>query len=437
MPVCIKERLYFSSLNRRNIEMDFSGGHVSSDGGVLLLREVDRHIGLTDRISKFLPDLRDQSKVIHSLKSMLQQRVYGIACGYDDGNDHDTLRHDIAFQTATNRTSTLASPPTLHRFEMLADRNFAISAHKAMVESFITSFDTPPKELVLDFDATDDLVHGNQEGKFYHGYYGNHCFLPLYVFCGKDLLVSYLRPSNIDGAKHSWSILSLLVKRFRQVWPNVRIIFRGDGGFCRHKMLNWCERNDVGYIVGMASNKRLEAPLKPIINVARAAYENSGQKQRIFMPLSYQAGSWKCSRKVVAKAEYTSKGPNLRFIVTNLEGNSQHLYDKIYCARGDMENRIKEQQLDLFADRTSCHSWWSNQMRLILSSLAYILLQRLRDTALKDTQLAKATAGTIRNKLLKIGVVITRNTRRIRLKMASGYPLKQIFKIVVKQLARE
>ena len=187
----------------------------------------------------------------------------------------------------------------------------------------------------------------------------------------------------------------------------------------------------------MASNKRLEAPLKPIINVARAAYENSGQKQRIFMPLSYQAGSWKCSRKVVVKAEYTSKGPNLRFIVTNLEGNSQHLYDKIYCARGDMENRIKEQQLDLFADRTSCHSWWSNQMRLILSSLAYILLQRLRDTALKDTQLAKATAGTIRNKLLKIGVVITRNTRRIRLKMASSYPLKQIFKIVVKQLARE
>ena len=170
MPVCIKERLYFSSLNRRNIEMDFSGGHVSSDGGVLLLREVDRHIGLTDRISKFLPDLRDQSQVIHSLKSMLQQRVYGIACGYDDGNDHDTLRHDIAFQTATNRTSTLASPPTLHRFEMLADRNFAISAHKAMVASFIASFDTPPKELVLDFDATDDLVHGNQEGKFYHGY---------------------------------------------------------------------------------------------------------------------------------------------------------------------------------------------------------------------------------------------------------------------------
>lgn len=437
MPFCTKDRLYFPPLNRRNIEVDFSGGHVSSDGGVLLLREVDRRIGLTDRISNLLPDLRDQSKVIHSHKSMFQQRVYGLACGYEDGNDHSTLRDDIAFQTATHRTSTLASPPTLHRFEMLADRNFAISSHKAMIESFIESFDRPPTELVLDFDATDDLVHGDQEGKFYHGYYGNHCFLPLYVFCGKELLVSYLRPSNVDGAKHSWAILALLVKRFRQVWRNVRIIFRGDGGFCRHKMLSWCESNDIGYIVGIARNKRLEAQLKPIMNVAKAAYENSGQKQRIFIPLSYQAGSWKRARKLVAKAEHTSKGSNLRFIVTNLPGNSQQLYDDIYCGRGDMENRIKEQQLDLFADRTSCHNWWANQMRLILSSLAYILLQRLRAMALKGTQLANATVGTIRLKLLKIGTVIKRNTRRITFNMASGYPLKQIFKTVVKRLAKE
>ena len=324
MTVCIKERLYFPSLNRRNIEMDFSGGHISSDGGVLLLRDIDRNLGLTEKISSLLPDLRDQSKITHSLKSMLRQRVYGISCGYEDCNDHNQLRHDIAFQTASDRVDILASSPTLNRFENIADRSFAFSCHKVMVENFISSHKTAPKELVLDFDATDDLVHGNQEGKFYHGYYGNHCFLPLYVFCGKQLLVSYLRPSNIDGAKHSWAILALLVKRFR---PNVRIIFRGDGGFCRHKMLDWCDRNNVKYIVGIGRNKKLEGNLYAPIQLAEEIYNITGQKARLFYSFSYKAKSWSKSRRIIGKAEYTNQGANPRFIVTNLDGKSKYLYD--------------------------------------------------------------------------------------------------------------
>jgi len=435
MAVCIKERLYFPSLNRRNIEMDFSGGHISSDGGVLLLRDIDRNLGLTEKISSLLPDLRDQSKITHSLKSMLRQRVYGIACGYEDCNDHNQLRHDIAFQTASDRVDILASSPTLNRFENIADRSFAFSCHKVMVENFISSHKMAPKELVLDFDATDDLVHGNQEGKFYHGYYGNHCFLPLYVFCGKQLLVSYLRPSNIDGAKHSWAILALLVKRFRQVWPNVRIIFRGDGGFCRHKMLDWCDRNNVKYIVGIGRNKKLEGNLYAPIQLAEEIYNITGQKARLFYSFSYKAKSWSKSRRIIGKAEYTNQGANPRFIVTNLDGKSKYLYDNIYCARGEMENRIKEQQLDLFADRTSCHNWWANQMRLILSSLAYILIERMRALVLKGTEMASATVGTIRLKLLKVGAVITRNTRSIRFKMAEHFPHKKLFMLVAKKLA--
>ena len=435
MTICTSELTLFPSLNHKKIAVDFSGGHVSSDGGLLLLRAMDRRLGLTRRIAGLLKDDRDQSKVIHSMQTMLRQRVYGLACGYEDCNDHNDLRHDIALQTAAETTSALASSPTLCRFENGADRAVAVAAHREIVNTFIGSFSSPPKQLILDFDATDDLVHGDQEGKFFHGYYGNHCFLPLYVFCGKQLLVSYLRRSNIDGAKHAWAILSLLVKRFRQAWPDVQIIFRGDGGFCRHRMLDWCDRSKVDYIVGLARNKVLERKLAAPMRLAQEIYEVSGKKARLFYAFRYKAGSWKRERSVIGKAEYSSKGENPRFIMTTLCGMPSSLYDDIYCARGEMENRIKEQQLELFADRTSCSKWWSNQWRLILSSLAYILMERIRATALHGTQLKNATVGTIRLKLLKIGTVITRNTRRISFRMSSHYPYKELFMLAAKRLS--
>jgi hypothetical protein len=435
MTICTSEVSLFPSLNHKKIAVDFSGGHISSDGGLLLLRAMDRRLGLTRRIADLLPDNRDQSKVIHSMLSMLRQRVYGLACGYEDCNDHNDLRHDIALQTSVETVSLLASSPTLCRFENAADRAVMVAAHREIVETFIRSFLTVPKQLILDFDATDDLVHGDQEGKFFHGYYGNHCFLPLYVFCGKQLLVSYLRQSNIDGAKHSWAILSLLVKRFRKEWPDVQIIFRGDGGFCRRNMLDWCDHHKVDYIVGIARNQVLEKKLAAPMRLAQEIYEVSGKKARLFYRFTYQAKSWKHKRNVIGKAEYSSKGDNPRFIVTTLGGMPGGVYDNVYCARGEMENRIKEQQLELFADRTSCSKWWPNQWRLILSSLAYILMERIRATALHGTQLKNATVGTIRLKLLKIGTVITRNTRRISFRMPCHYPYKELFMLVAKRLS--
>jgi len=287
---------------------------------------------------------------------------------------------------------------------------------------------------MLDFDATDDPIHGLQEGRFFHGYYDHYCFLPLYVFCGDQLLVSYLRPSNIDGAKHAWAILALLTKRLRQEWPEVKIIFRGDSGFCRHRMLGWCERHDVKYIVGIARNKRLENVIEPAMQLVEQLLELTGEKQREFFRFHYAAGTWKQSRQVIAKLEVTDKGRNPRFIITNLEGDKQVLYDDLYCARGDMENRIKEQQMGLFADRTSAHYWWANQFRLLLSSLAYVLMEGIRRLGLKGTELARAQVGTIRLKLLKIGAVILRNTRRIRFLLSTAYPYQDLFAVVVARL---
>ena len=308
---------------------------------------------------------------------------------------------------------------------------------EVMVESFMRSFTTPPKELILDFDATDDQIHGQQEGKFFHGYYDHYCFLPLYVFCGQKLLCSYLRPSNIDGAKHSWAILSLLVKRFREEWPDVKIIFRGDSGFCRRKMLRWCEKNNVEYIVGLPSNKRLARMSSRIAVKSRKKFNRTGKKSKLFTTIYYGAKTWNKKRKVIVKAEHTKMGKNLRYVVTNLTGDSRYLYEKIYCARGDMENRIKEQQLGLFADRTSCHGWWANQFRLLLASLAYILIEHFRNIVLKGTMFAKAQVETIRLKLIKIGAVVRRNTRKVYINLSSSYPYKNIFHCAMKKLQIE
>jgi Transposase DDE domain group 1 len=432
---CTQESFEFPPLKRRQVEANFQGGAITSDGGVLLLRQVDQKLGLSEAVTRALNDRRRQASCVHDGLSILKQRLYGLALGYEDLNDHQHLREDLAIQTAVERDAVLASSATLCRWENRADRDTAWKLHEVFVEQFIASFKHPPKKLILDFDATDDAVHGKQEGRFFHGYYDHYCFLPLYVFCRDQLLVSYLRPSKIDGAKHAWAILALLVKRLRQVWPKVRIIFRGDSGFCRWRMLRWCERHGIGYIVGIAQNKRLNAFIQPHLEAAAASFAQSGSKVRWFTDLHYAAKSWDHPRRVIAKIEHTDKGSNPRYVVTNLEGDAQALYDKLYCARGDMENRIKEQQLDLFADRTSCQRWWPNQFRLLLSSLAYTLLEAIRRLALKGTELANAYVGTLRLKLLKIGAVILCNTRRIRFLLSSTYPYQHLFFHVAAKLA--
>jgi hypothetical protein len=436
MPKCKQAELSFPSFDRRKIEGDFSGGNVSSDGGILLLREADQRLGLVAALDAVLPDPRHPVFVTHRQVDLLRQRVYGLALGYEDLNDHDTLRHDLAWQTALEREDELASDSTLCRLEQRVDRNAALAFHEVLVEKFIASFKEAPKELILDFDATDDRVHGNQEGRHFHGYYGNWCFLPLYVFCGEQLLVSYLRPSNIDPARHAWAILKLLTKRLREAWPQVRLIMRADSGFCRWKMLRWCDRVGIDYIIGLAKNSRLEALGQALMDQAKEAFETQGCKQRLFGWIEYAAATWDRPRRVIAKAEYGEKGANPRFVVTSLEGDAQKLYDEGYCARGEMENRIKEQQLGLFSDRTSCHAWWANQFRVLLSAAAYVLMETIRRVGLKGTELARAQVGTIRLKLLKIGTVIVRNTRRIRLFFSSAYPYQQLFKDACGALGR-
>lgn len=427
MTNCIQESFNFPSCRARKVEAEFTGGDVTSDGGVLLLRAIDQRLKLTEQLLKIIPDRRNPDYIVHSMDSLLKQRIYSIALGYEDLNDHTTLRNDIGLQTAVNRDEVLASSSTLCRLENTSNRQMSVDINKLFVETFIHSFESDPEELILDFDPTDDLVYGHQEKRFYHGYYGDYCFLPLYVFCGEHLLISYLRPSNIDGAKHAWAILALLVKRFRKQWPHVKIIFRGDSGFCRDKMLTWCDRNNVHYITGIAKNNCLLELSKDSRDEAKSAYEASSEKQRLFDDFFYSAKSWNQDRRIIVKAEHTDKGENPRFVVTNLSDESQFLYEEIYCARGDMENRIKEQQLDLFADRTSCHNWWANQFRLLLSSCAYVLISGIRRIGLKNTELERAQCGTIRLKLFKIGAVIIRNTRRIRFLLSSACPYQALF----------
>jgi hypothetical protein len=436
---CNPPSMTFTSSNRRQVLAQFDGGKITSDAGALLLREVAAQSKLFERMAGAIPDPRDPERIEHEQQTMLAQRVLGIACGWEDLNDHHGLRIDPLMQVATeaevDEDRPLASPATLCRLENRVSRGGCVQLSKLLVELFIESFDQPPGELVLDFDATDDPIHGDQEGRFFHGYYDNYCYLPLYVFCGQKLLVSYLRPSNIDAARHSRGILKLLVDRLRRAWPGVRIIFRGDSGFCRWKLMRWCDRHEVHYVIGLARNKRLEKMTEPLMLLAQQQYEQSGHQQRIFTDLTYAAGSWDRERRVIHKAEHNSHGDNPRYIVTSLdEEDPQLLYDQIYCARGEMENRIKEQQLGLFAGRTSCHQFAANQFRLLLSSFAYTLIQTLRCTALAGTELANAQAGTIRGKLLKIGAVVSTSVRRIVLQLSSAYPLKELFQRIVNRL---
>jgi hypothetical protein len=441
MTKCNRNNINFSSLGSKKISANFNGGRITSDAGGLLLREIDKRLGLIESISTCIPDPRHPSFTRHEQKAMLAQRIYAIALGYEDLNDHHHLRNDPVMQTITERNrrgqEPLASPPTLCRLENRIDRPSLLRIAQVLVEQFIASQKQAPEELILDFDATDDAVHGNQQQRFFHGYYDHYCFLPLYVYCGGQLLVAYLRPSKIDAAKHSAAILKLLVRRFRKVWPRVRIIFRGDSSFCRWRLLRWCDRQNVYYIVGLARNSVLIRCGRPWIRRARERFRQTNRKQRIFGEFEYAAGSWDKKRRVIIKAEQLPQGPNCRFIVTNLGGKPQSLYDDVYCQRGDMENRIKEQQLHLFADRTSCHDFLANQFRIFLSAAAYTLVEHLRSEQLKGTELAKAEVNTIRLRLFKVGARVVWSVRRIVFYLSSGYPLKELFiRIVTRLLSR-
>lgn len=423
----LAKKLGFTSAKGRSVEAAFDGGAVSSDGGLLLMREVDRRLGLVRSIARQLIDERQSGKVQHDVEAMLRQRVMSLIAGWEDLNDAEHLRDDPVHQIAAGQNQALASAPTLCRFENTQSREAAWAVNTALVEQFIASHRKAPPVVILDFDATDTPVHGKQEGRFFHGYYDCHCFLPLYVFCGDRLLVAYLRRSNIDAARHSAAILKLLVTRLRQTWPRTKIVFRGDSGFCRDLLLSWCDRNDVKYVVGIARNDRLVAQAAPLLKEAQERFDRTRQKQRLFTAFDYAAGTWQHVRWVIAKAEHTDKGSNPRFIVTNIVGGAQKLYDQRYCQRGEMENKVKEQMM-LFADRVSAHRWWANQWRLCLSAIAYTLMEALRRLALRGTELAQATCATLRTKLIKIGAVVVSKTTVIRLHLCSSHPLKELFR---------
>ena len=435
MPKCTDGTIGFGRLGRRVIEANFEGGDIGSDGGVLLLRRVDECIGLSRAAAAVLSDPRDPTRITHTLRDLLAQRIYGLCCGYEDLNDHDALRDDLLMQTAVGRADALASSPTLSRLETRATRAQAAALHGVLVEQFIASHKRAPSELVLDIDASDVPLHGNQERAEFHAYYDSHCYLPLYVFCGQAMLACVLRRSRIDGAKNAAAVLKLLVQRLRRAWPETRVIVRADSGFCRQRLLRWCERSGVSYIVGLARNARLEAQVRYAELMLADEYQRSGTKQRLIDEFSYAADSWNSPRRVITRLEHGTQGNNPRFVVTNLEGNAVQLYERLYCARGEAENRIKEAQLDLFGTRASCHRFAANQLRLLLAALAYTLMQRLRELALKGSELERATAATIRSRLLKIGAAIVRNTRRVRVLLASHHPLRAVFLSAARALA--
>ncbi len=419
----------------------FDGGAVTSDAGALLLGTTDRAIRLVDRFAGCFRDRRRQELIEHEVRTLVGQRVFGIALGYEDLNDHDELRHDPIMATLAGKLKAhredcapVAGKSTLNRLEL--SRPMPTKYHKishdpvAIEDLFITFFleahRRPPKQIILDLDATDDPIHGHQEGRFFHGYYDGYCYLPLYIFCGRHLLAAKLRRSNIDASSGSVTEIERIVARIRTGWPRTRILLRADSGFCREDLMAWCEANKVDYLFGLARNARLVAEITEHLAEATAESKRTGRPARRFKDFMWTTlDSWSCRRRVVAKAEYTPGKENPRFVVTSLkaaEAGARHLYEKIYCARGEMENRIKECQADLFADRTSTATMRANQLRLWFASMAYVLLCALRRIGLTHTQFAQATCGTIRLKLLKVGALVKVSVRRIKLAMASAYP---------------
>ena len=463
---CNTKPIRFHALNRRNVVGKFNGGAITSDAGALLLREVE---GKTDIIKQFAESFSDyRSRILteHSLEELLAQRIYALALGYEDLNDHDELRHDPLLAVLVGKQDpqgknrfrrrdkgkALAGKSTLNRLELAAPstvpapesyRKIVINpkrAEKFFTDVFLQAHDSPPEEIILDLDATDDPLHGNQEGRFFHGYYKYYCYLPLYIFCGEFLLCAKLRPSNIDASAGATEEIERIVGQIRREWPGVRIIIRADSGFCRDEIMAWCEEHQVDYVLGLAKNSRLKEAVADELAEAKEICEDTQKPARVFKEFRYQTRkTWTRARRVIAKAEHLARGANPRFVVSSLSAEKwspRKLYEDLYCARGEMENRIKEQQLYLFADRTSTQKIDSNQIRLWLSSVAYVLMQTLRRIALKGTELAKAQCHTIRLKLLKIGALVRITVRKVWISFSEAYPYAQLFRRATENLRR-
>ncbi len=462
---CSERSFEFQPLAGRQVTARFNGGTITSDAGALLLGEIEAGSGLMAKMAACFDDHRDPEKIEHTVEALLKQRVFALALGYEDLNDHDQLRADPLLAVLVgkadptgqdradprDRGKPLAGKSTLNRLELTpvgADVGHRykkiVARHRDLENWFVDAFllltSNQPAEIVLDLDATDDPLHGHQSGRFFHGYYKNYCYLPLYIFCGEHLLCAKLRPSDIDAAAGSVKQLARLVERIRSEWSQVRIIVRGDSGFCRENLMCWCEDNGVDYVLGLAKNQRLTRILGKELYESQCVFEATGKPARCFKDFNYRTQkSWRRERRVVGKAEHLAKGANPRFVVTSLSAErepAQPLYEKRYCGRGEMENRIKEQQLCLFADRTSCRTMRANQLRLWLSSAAYVLLAALRQHGLKDTTLQRARCDTIRLKLLKIGAVIRVTVRRVWFALAESCPYQTVFAQVFANLRK-
>src|ERR1700755_322204 len=427
---CNPAQLEFPPVDGRTVVASFDGGRITSEAGALLLGATDKVLGLTRRLAGCFEDSRNQLFTEHAVQTLVMQRIAGIALGYEDLNDHDQLRHDPVMAVLANKLTAsradcapLAGKSTLNRLELSKAgptryNKIAADTHaieRLFVDLFLDAHAKAPSQITLDLDATDDPLHGHQEGRFFHGYYDCYCYLPLYVFCGQHLLAAKLRPANIDGSAGAIEEMARIVAQIRERWPTVRILLRGDSGFAREALMAWCENNAVDYLFGLARNTRLVAEIEAELATAAELSQKSGTPARRFKDFTWTTrDSWSRERRVVAKAEWTGGEANPRFVVTSLsreEHEGRHLYEKLYCARGDMENRIKECQLDLFADRTSSRTMRSNQLRLWFASMAYVLVCALRRIALVHTQFARATCGTIRLKLLKIGALVRTSVR--------------------------
>ena len=443
---CNPTPMRFARLKGRDVVADFEGGRMTSDAGALLLGATDRAIGLVDRFSGCFSDGRSADRVVHDVETLVGQRVFGIALGYEDLVDHDELRRDPVLGAVLGRLEArrrncepLAGKSTLNRLEHAPEgaHRYRRIGHDAgaiealFVELFLDAHERAPERLVLDLDATDDPLHGRQEGRFFHGYYDCYCYLPLYIFCGDHLLAATLRRANIDASAGALEEVQRIVGQIRARWPAVEIVLRADAGFAREPLMAWCEHNAVDYVFGLARNKRLTARLQPALDRAEARSRESGEPARLFTEFRYSTlKTWSRQRRVVGKAEWLPGRANPRFIVTSLSPaviDRRTLYEGLYCARGEMENRIKECQLDLFADRTSANAMRANQLRLWFASMAYVLLSALRRIALAGTRLARATCGSIRLKLLKVGAQVRLSARRIRIAMASACPHADTF----------
>jgi hypothetical protein len=419
----------------------FDGGQLVSDGGASLLGVADRALNLTGRVASCVPDHRSASRIRHSLETLVRQRVFAIAMGYEDLNDHHALRDDAMLRLLAGRVPEddgLASPSTLCRFENQRSDACLLGVMHVLIDVFIESFGrrVPTGPLILDIDAAADPAHGDQERNFFNGFYDCHCFLPLFVFCGEHLLFSWLRPSSRHASHNSRAALALIVNRLRAKWPDVEIIIRADAGFAIPRLLDWSDANDVDYIIGYIKNPKLDRRIGRHLERARIASEQSGCPERVYTSFMDRARSWPRQRRMIAKAEWLGDKANPRYVVTSLRGRAKTLYEDVYCARGDMENRIKEQQYGLFSDRTSCHQFRANQMRLALSAVAYALVVHVRRVGLRGTRMARAQAWIIRARLFKVAARIDVSVRRVRLKLADTWPYADILIRALRNLLR-